>query len=48
MIGAFMLEFSDNKTNHPFSNVLPDETLLSHRLMTAALESHKTGRRIEL
>lgn len=48
MIGAFMLEFSDSRDNHHFSNVLPDETLLSHRLMTAALESHKTGRRIEL
>ncbi len=48
MIGAFMLEFSDNNANIPFSTVLPGETLLSHHLMTAALESHKTGRRIEL
>jgi len=48
MIGAFMLEFSGKRSNHPFSNVLPDETLLSHRLMTAALESFKTGQRIYL
>ena len=48
MIGAFMQEFNDNKVNHPFSNVLPEETILSHRLMTAALESSKSGRRIEL
>ena len=48
MIAAFMTEFSENKSSHPFRNVLPEETLLSHQLMTAALESHKTGRRIGL
>lgn len=48
MIGAFMLELSDIRANHPFKNVLPDETLLSHHLMTAALESFKTGQKIYL
>jgi predicted dehydrogenase len=48
MIGAYMLEFSGTGNNNPFSNVLPEETHLSHRLMTAALESFKTGRRIDI
>ena len=48
MTGAFMQEFAKNGSNHPFRNVIPDETYLSHRLFTAALESHKTGRRIDL
>lgn len=48
MIGAFMLEFSEYKSINPFRNVLPEETLLSHRIMTAALESHKSGKRVEL
>ncbi len=48
MIGAFMHEVSGNAPQHPFQNVYPEETRWSHELFTAALESHKTGRRIEL
>jgi predicted dehydrogenase len=48
MIGAFMQEFNDNGSQHLFKNVMPDETYLSHQLFTAALESYKTGRRINL
>ncbi len=48
MIGAFVQDLSNNIISDSFRNVTPEETLLSHRLMTAALESHKTGRRISL
>ncbi len=48
MIGAYMMEFSDRKTDIPFNCVLPEETLLSHKLMTAALFSHKKGKRIDV
>lgn len=45
MIGAFMHEFSVNDSIHPFGNVTPEETFWSHELFTAALESHKTGKK---
>jgi predicted dehydrogenase len=48
MIGAFMYELSGNEKEHPFKNVTPEETRWSHELFSAALESNKTGRRIEL
>jgi predicted dehydrogenase len=48
MIGAFMYELSDDGSSHPFKNVTPEETMWSHKLFTAALESHKTERRIVL
>ena len=48
MMGAFMQELNTNGSTHTFSNVIPDDTYLSHRLFTAALESHKTGHRIDL
>ena len=44
MIGAFIHKLSG--TNHPFSNVTPEETAWSHELFTASLESHKSGRKI--
>ena len=47
MIGAYMQEFTENSA-HPFPMATPEETHMSHRIMTAALESYKTGRRIEL
>jgi predicted dehydrogenase len=47
MIGAFMQEFKTEST-HPFRTATPNETQISHRIMTAALESHKSGRRIDL
>jgi predicted dehydrogenase len=48
MIGAFIQEISGNGANHPFRNVTPEETRWSHEMFTAALESHKTGRKIGL
>ncbi len=45
MLGAFMQEFSDSPSNHPFRNVTPEETSWSHELFTAALESHKSGKK---
>jgi predicted dehydrogenase len=48
MIGAFINELSGNGSNHPFTNVSPEETRWSHELFTAALKSHSTGERITL
>jgi predicted dehydrogenase len=48
MLGAFIHELSENKNKHPFGNVTPEETMWSHKLFTAALESHKTGKKITL
>lgn len=46
MIGAFMHELRPEGPAHPFGPVTPRETALSHRLFTAALESHKSGRSV--
>ena len=43
MIGAFMYELSGRQSEHPFRNILPEETMWSHGLFTAALGSYKTG-----
>ncbi len=48
MIGAFMYELDEQGSNHPFRNVTPEETVWSHDLFTAALESYKTGRKVSL
>jgi predicted dehydrogenase len=48
MIGAFINELSGNGVKHPFRNVTPEETMWSHELFSAALESHQTGRKIGL
>ncbi len=48
MLGAFMQEFREGGSNHSFKNVLPEETAWSHQIMTAALNSHKTGMRVRL
>ena len=48
MIGAFIHELSENGNRHPFGNVTPEEIMWSHELFTAALESHKTGKKIIL
>jgi len=42
MIGAFLEEFAEGGSKHAFANVSPDETAMSHALLTAALESHRT------
>jgi predicted dehydrogenase len=48
MLYAFMQEFNDGGSKHPFPNVSLDETHLSHVLMTAALESNRTGSAVAL
>jgi predicted dehydrogenase len=48
MIGAFMQELTGEKTTNSFRNVTPEETVWSHELFTAALESHKTGMKVIL
>ena len=48
MLGAFMQEFNKGGSKHPFGCVTPDETKKSHAIMTAALESFKTGKRVDL
>jgi len=48
MLGAFMYEFTDDPTKHPFRTVSTEETKWSHRLLTAALASHKAGKEIEV
>ena len=46
MLCAFMYEFRDDGKKHPFGMVTPEETVLSHKVMTAALESHRMGRSV--
>lgn len=48
MICAFMYEFRDDGSEHPFPMVSPEETAISHRIMSAALDSYKQGKRIDL
>ncbi len=48
MLGAFLWEFKKKKSEHPFHAVTPAETYASHCVMTAALESHVTGKRIDI
>jgi len=46
MMAAFLQEFRDGGSKHPFVNVLPEETAMSHAVHTAALESHATGTKV--
>jgi len=46
MVGTFMQELSGTGSNHPFRNVTPDETMWSHKLFTASLDSNLEGKRI--
>jgi len=48
MIAAFMHEFKDSEITHPFRTVSVEETRMSHKLMSAALQSHYEGKRIEV
>lgn len=48
MVGAYLQEFNDGGSKHPFRNIMPIETFLSHEIFTAAIESHQIGRRITL
>jgi predicted dehydrogenase len=45
MLAAFLFEYRNGRPRTPFSGcVRPEETEISHRLFTAALESGRTGR----
>jgi hypothetical protein len=46
MLGAFLWEFKKDGTDHPFLPGSPEETNWSHKIMTAALESHRKGKKI--
>ncbi len=46
MLGAFMWELMKKESDHPFLTVTPQETHASHCVMTAALESHSTGKKV--
>jgi len=46
MLGAFLSEFKKDGSTHPFPAADPEETQWSHQIMTAALESHRTGKKI--
>ena len=43
MLAAYMSEFDNHRDSRPFGMVTPEETALSHRLLSAGLESQKTG-----
>lgn len=48
MIASFMREFSERSHEHWFRTGFPEETHLSHLLLSAALESHRSGKKIAL
>jgi predicted dehydrogenase len=48
MTGAYMTTFDPTLPRHPFPCGMPEETRWSHRIMTAALESQKTGTIIQI
>jgi len=48
MIGAYMNEFKTDPETHPFRLGTPEETKISHLLMTAALDSYSSGKRVKV
>jgi predicted dehydrogenase len=48
MLGAYLWEFKKDGSSHPFPTGHPDETHWSHQIMTAALESNRTGNKIKI
>jgi len=48
MWAAFIDEFNAPREKMPFRCITPEETFLQHRILTAALESGKTGKTVEL
>jgi len=48
MVGAFMNEFITKGPRHPFGTLTPEETGLGHRILSAALESNLTEKRVNL
>lgn len=48
MIGAFLHELDGRGETHPFGNATPLETQWSHQLFTAALDSFKSEKRVNI
>lgn len=48
MVGAFIQELTSESSINQFRNVTPEETHWSHKLFSAALESHLTGKKISI
>ena len=48
MWAAFIDELHEPADNMPFRCITPEETLLQHKILTAALESGKTGKAVGL
>jgi predicted dehydrogenase len=48
MWAAFIEELNEPRENMPFRCITPEETLLQHKILVAALESGKTGKAVEL
>lgn len=48
MWAAFIDEFNEPREKMPFRCITPEETFLQHKILTAALESGKTGKAVEL
>jgi predicted dehydrogenase len=46
MLGAFLWEFKPTQSEHPFLTVTPAETFASHCVLSAALASHSTGKKV--
>jgi predicted dehydrogenase len=48
MVGAYMNEFKEDPASHSFRLGTPEESRKSHLLMTAALDSHRSGKRVKI
>ncbi len=48
MIAAYLSEFASAGAPHPFRCGSPEETGMSHTILTAACESDRTGKRIDI
>ena len=48
MWAAIIDEFTGPRDNIPFGCIRPEETYLQHKILTAALESGKRGKTVEL
>lgn len=48
MWAAFLDELHEPKPNMPFGCITPEETLLQHKILTAALASNKSGQAVAL
>ncbi len=48
MWASFVDEFSSRNSNMPYGCIRPDETRIQHKILTAALESHKEKKIVKL